>query len=74
VSEKDITDFDSLTIDQLLEKPTPELIVAIFMKLKLVNGKVNWHDKFIWGLISTMGLGIMAALIIGIINICFKGI
>ena len=69
----DITEFDKLEISELLEKPTPELIVAIFIKVKQINGKVKWHDKFIWGLISTIGLGIMAALIVGIINYFFGG-
>lgn len=69
----DITEFDKLEISELLQQPTPELIVAIFIKVKQTNGKVRWHDKFIWGLISTIGLGIMAAIIIGIINLSFGG-
>ena len=68
----DITEFDKLEISELLEKPTPELIVAIFIKVKETNGKVRWHEKFIWGLISTIGLGIATAVIIGIINYCFS--
>ena len=68
-----ITEFDKLEISELLEKPTPELIVAIFIKVKQTNGKVRWHDKFIWGLISTMGLGVVAAIIIGIISFSFGG-
>ena len=71
-SKENITEFDSLEIAELLEKPSSELIVAIYLKVKQVNGKVRWHDRFIWGLISTMGLGIMAALIVGIINLCFR--
>ena len=67
----DITEFDKLEIAELLEKPTTELIVAIFMKVKQQNGKIKFHDRFIWGLITTMGLGITAAIIIGIINLCF---
>ena len=71
-SKDSIKEFDSLEIAELLEKPSSELIVAIYLKVKQLNGKVGWHDKFIWGLISTMGLGIMAALIVGIINLCFR--
>lgn len=67
----DITEFDKLEISELLEQPTPELIVAIFIKVKQTNGKVKWHDKFIWGLISTIGLSVVAAIIIGIINFSF---
>ena len=71
MNKETITEFDKLTIEQLLEKPTTELIVAIFIKVKQQNGKIRWHDKFIWGLISTMGIGIVAAIIIGIINFSF---
>jgi len=71
MNKETITEFDKLTIEQLLEKPTPELIVAIFMKVKQQNGKIKFHDRFIWGLITTMGLGIVAAVIIGIINFSF---
>lgn len=69
--KEDITDFDSLEISELLEKPTPELIVAIFLKVKLINGSVQRHEKFIWGIIITMGMSIMTAIIIGIINFSF---
>ena len=30
MSKEDITEFDSLEVSELLEKPTPELIVAVF--------------------------------------------
>ena len=72
-AKESITEFDKLEIDDLLKKPSKELLVAMFVKIKQQNGKVNFHDKFIWGLISTMGLGVVAALIVGIINICFGG-
>lgn len=72
MSKEDITEFDKLDISELIEKPTPELIVAIFLKVKLINGKVRWHDKFIWGVIGTGGLGIITAIIIGIINFSFR--
>jgi hypothetical protein len=71
MSKGNITEFDDLEISELLQQPTTELIVAIFIKVKQTNGKVRWHEKFIWGLISTIGLGIAAAVIIGIINYCF---
>ena len=68
----DITEFDKLEITELLEKPTPELIVAIFIKVKQTNGKVRWHDWFIKAFMTTLGIGILAAIVIGIINYCFS--
>ncbi|MDD5013707.1 MAG: hypothetical protein PHW73_01220 [Atribacterota bacterium] len=64
----EIEEFDKLSISDLMARPSKELQIAIFIKIKQVNGKVKWHDKFIWGLISTIGLGIMTAIIVGIIG------
>lgn len=71
MNKESITEFDKLEIAELLEKPTPELIVAIFIKVKQVNGKVRWHDKMIWSGITGGGIVIITALILGIINYCF---
>ena len=46
--KESITEFDKLEIDDLLKKPSKELLVAMFVKIKQQNGKVNFHDKFIW--------------------------
>lgn len=73
MNKESITEFDKLTIEQLLEKPTPELIVAIFLKTKQINNTVKWHDWAIKGIFGTMGLGIMAAIIVGIISLYFGG-
>ena len=64
----EVEEFDKLSITDLMAKPTKELQVAIFMKIKQVNGKVKFHDWFIKGLIGTIGLGILSAIIISIIN------
>ena len=68
MTKETITDFDNLEISELLEQPTPELLVAIYLKVKQINGKVRWHDKFIWGLISTILFSVVVAIVVGIIN------
>ena len=70
-SKSDIAQFDNLSISDLMGSEDKELMVAIFLKIKQLNGKVNWHDWAIKGIISTFSLGIVAAVIIGIINFCF---
>jgi hypothetical protein len=63
-----ITEFDKLEINDLLKQPSKELLVCIFIKIKQQNGKVKFHDWVIKGLLGTFTLGIMAAIIIGIIG------
>jgi len=71
----DIKEFDNLSITDLMNVPSKELTIAIFIKVKLQNSKLEshdnklkWHDKFILGVISIIGLGIIASIIIGAIN------
>ena len=68
----DIEEFDKLGITDLMRAPNKELMIAIFIKVKQQNGKLKWHDKFIWGVISTIGLGITAGIIMGIINFVLR--
>ena len=74
----DIKEFDNLSITDLMSITTKELVVAIYIKVKQQNGKLElhtdklkWHDRFIWGVISTIGLGVMTAIIIGVINVFY---
>ena len=70
-SKLEIEEFDKLSITDLMQAKDKELMIAIFMKVKQINGKVKWHEKFIYGIITTIGLGVTAGIIIGIVNICF---
>lgn len=71
MTDREITEFDKLSVDDLLKKPSKQLIVAMYIKIKQQNGKVKFHDWVIKGLLSTFSLGIVAAIIISIINFCF---
>ena len=77
-TKPDIKEFDNLSITDLMSITTKELVVAIYIKVKQQNGKLElhtdklkWHDRFIWGVISTIGLGVMTAIIIGVINVFY---
>ena len=67
----EIEEFDKLSITDLMQAKDKELMIAIFMKVKQINGKVRFHDWFIKAILTTMGLGIMSAIIVGIINFAF---
>lgn len=69
--KSDIKEFDNLSITDLMAVPSKELMIAIFLKIKQVNGKVRLHDKFVWAGITGGGLVIIVAIILGIINFCF---
>jgi hypothetical protein len=70
MTKENITEFDSLEISDLLKKPSKELLVAMFLKIKEQNGKVKFHDWFIKAFMTTLGIGILAGIVIGIINYC----
>ncbi|MGD9276379.1 MAG: hypothetical protein PVJ67_04350 [Candidatus Pacearchaeota archaeon] len=72
----EIEEFDKLSITDLMHKPSKELIVAIFVKNKEQNNKLKshedklrWHDKILLGIFSVIGLGIISAIIMGVINL-----
>ena len=67
--EIEIEEFDKLSVTDLLRADSKELTIAIFMKVKQQNGKLRFHDKFVWGLMSTIGLGVVAGVILGIIKL-----
>jgi len=71
----EIEEFDKLSITDLMRKPSKEIIVAIFIKTKQQNSKLSnhdyklrWHDKIILGIFSVIGLGVVSAIIMGVIN------
>ena len=53
-SKPEIEEFDNLSITDLLNVPTKALTIAIFMKVKLQNGKIKFHDKFVWTFLSIL--------------------
>lgn len=74
-TKPEIEEFDRLSITDLMSKPTKELMVAIFLKIKQQNGrlfyhddKLRWHDKILLGMFSIIGLGVISAIILGVIN------
>ena len=64
----EIEEFDKLSITDLMSVPSKELVIAIYIKTKQINGKVRFHDWFIRGLIYVIGIGGVASIIIGTIN------
>ena len=74
----EVEEFDKLSITDLMQAEDKELMVAIFIKIKQQNNKLfshddklRYHDKLILGVFTTIGTGIMAAIIIGVINFVF---
>lgn len=56
-TKPEIEEFDKLSITDLMQVDNKELTIAIFMKIKQVNGKVRFHDKFVWTFISILITG-----------------
>lgn len=56
-TKPDIKEFDNLSITDLMSVPSKELVIAIFIKTKQINGKVRFHDKFVWTFISILITG-----------------
>ena len=75
-NKPDIKEFDKLSITDLMRKPSKEILIAIFIKnkeqnnkLKYHGDKLRWHDKIILGIFSVIGLGVVSAIIMGVINL-----
>ena len=62
-TKPDIKEFDNLSITDLLNVPTKALTIAIFIKVKQQNGKLNFHDKFIWTFLGILITGFVGGLI-----------
>jgi hypothetical protein len=67
----EIEEFDKLSITDLMCKTSKELLIAIYVKIKLQNGKLyihdnrlKWHDRLIFGILAV----ILATLTTVIIN------
>ena len=62
-TKPEIEEFDKLSITDLMRVNNKELTIATFMKIKQVNGKVKFHDKFIWTCIGILITGFVGGLI-----------
>ena len=62
-SKPEIEEFDKLSITDLMRINNKELTIAIFIKVKQQNGKINFHDKFIWTFLSILITGFVGGLI-----------
>jgi len=67
-------DIDKLRED-LHKKNTKDIIIDVAIEMKLMNGtlvnhgdKLRWHDKILLGIFSVIGLGVVSAIILGVIN------
>ena len=71
----EIEEFDKLSITDLMQVNNKELTIAIFIKVKQQNSKLlnhadklRWHDKILLGIFSVIGLSVVSAIILGVIN------
>ena len=74
-TKPEIEEFDKLSITDLMQVNNKELTIAIFIKVKQQNSKLlnhtdklRWHDKILLGIFSVIGLGIVSAIIMGVIG------
>ncbi len=54
---------NKISAKELLKIPTKELVIKIYMQLIKLNGKVSFHDKFIWILIGLLVTGLIGGAI-----------
>jgi len=54
---------NKISAKELLKLPTKELVIKIYMQLIKLNGKVSFHDKFIWILIGLLVTGLIGGVI-----------
>lgn len=54
---------NKISAKELLKLPTKELVIKIYMQLIKLNGKVSFHDKFIWILIGLLVTGLIGGAI-----------
>jgi len=54
---------NKISAKELLKLPTKELVIKIYMQLIKLNGKVSFHDKFIWILIGLLVTGLIGGTI-----------
>lgn len=55
---------NKISAKELLKLPTKELVIKIYMQLIKLNGKVSFHDKFIWILIGLLVTGLIGGVIV----------
>jgi len=74
-TKPEIEEFDKLSITDLMQINNKELTIAIFIKVKQQNSKLlnhadklRWHDKILLGIFSVIGLGIVSAIILGVMG------
>jgi hypothetical protein len=63
----EIGQFDNLSITDLTNARDKDLLIAIYMKIKQINGKVKFHDWFVKATIGTVSLGVITSVIIAIV-------
>lgn len=54
---------NKISAKELLKLPTKELVIKIYMQLIKLNGKVSFHDRFIWILIGLLITGLIGGTI-----------
>ncbi|MBA7519135.1 hypothetical protein ES705_11210 [subsurface metagenome] len=54
---------NKISAKELLKLPTKELVIKIYMQLIKLNGKVSFHEKFIWTLIGLLITGLIGGAI-----------
>ena len=54
---------NKISVKELLKKPTKELVIEIYIQLVKLNGKVSFHDKFIWTFIGLLITGLIGGAI-----------
>jgi len=67
MTKPEIEEFDKLSISDLMGANQKHLLIAIFIKMKQINGKVCFHDRIIWtflGILITSFIGGLISLII----------
>ena len=67
---KDLLNGKRITVDDLQNESQKNLIMAMYINMIKMNGKVRFHDVFIKGFIGTVVLGGVAAVVL----YCLRGI
>jgi len=52
-----------ITAKELMKKPTKELVIELYLEFIKMNGKVGFHDKFIWTFIGILITGVIGGII-----------
>lgn len=54
---------NKISAKELLKLPTKELVIKIYIQLVKLNGKVRFHEKFIWLFIGLLITGLIGGVI-----------